>query len=110
MAAITKQFGMVALNSTTEVEVTLNEQFAYQLRHTGMDVGSVDDAQSALTAYLSTTSGITVSMAAADDKYALWDGESVEIGPGISTLYMDAASGADAVLTFCRKGEATRAW
>ena len=110
MAAITKYFGTVALNGSTEVTVTLDERFSYQVRHTGIDAGSVDDANSALTAYLSWASGVTVSMAEEDDKYPLMNETSVEIGPGISTLYIDAAANSDAILAFARKGETTRKW
>lgn len=110
MAAVTKYFGTVALNGTTEVTVTLDPEFAYVVRHTGVDAGGTDDASSALTAYLSYASGVTVSMAEEDDKYPLMDGQSVEIGPGISTLYIDAAANADGILAFSRKGELTRAW
>jgi len=110
MAAVTDFFGTVALNSTTEVTVTLDPKFAYQVRHTGVDAGGTDDANSALTAYLSYASGVTVSLAEEDDKYPLIDGQSVEIGPGITTLYIDAATGADGILVFSRKGTSTRAW
>jgi hypothetical protein len=110
MAAVTDHFGTVALNGATEVTVTLNPEFAYQVRHTGLDAGGTDDANSALTAYLSYASGVTVSMAEEDDKYPLMDGQSVEIGPGITTLYIDAAAGSDGILIFARKGELTRAW
>lgn len=110
MAAVSKHFGVVALNGATEVTVTLDERFAYQVRHTGVDAGGTDDANSALTAYLSYASGVTVSMAEEDDKYALMDGQSVEIGPGIATLYIDAAANSDGILVFARKGIATRAW
>jgi hypothetical protein len=110
MAAVTKHFGTVALNSTTEVTVTLDERFAYQIRHTGVDASGTDDANSALTAYLSYASGVTVSLEEEDDKYPLMDGQSVEIGPGIKTLYIDAASGADGILVIARKGTLTRTW
>lgn len=110
MAAVTKYFGTVALNSTTEVTVTLDPRFAYNVKHTGVDASGTDDANSALTAYLSYASGVTVSLAEEDDKYPLMDGQSVEIGPGITTLYIDAASGADGILAFSKKGEVTRAW
>lgn len=110
MAAVTTFFGTVALNGATEVTVTLDERFVYQVRHTGVDASGTDDANSALTAYLSYASGVTVSLAEEDDKYPLMDGQSVEIGPGINTLYIDAAAGADAILVFARKGTLTRAW
>lgn len=110
MAAVTDHFGTVALNGATEVTVTLDEQFAYQVRHTGVDASANDDANSALTAYLSYASGVTVDLSEEDDKYPLMDGQSVEIGPGISTLYIDAAANSDAILVFARKGELTRRW
>ena len=110
MAAVTDHFGTVALNGTTEVTVTLDPKFTYQVRHTGVDASGTDDASSALTAYLSYASGVTVSMAEEDDKYPLMDGQSVEIGPGITTLYIDAASNSDGILAFSRKGTSTRAW
>jgi len=110
MAAVTDYFGTVALNSTTEVTVTLDPKYTYQVRHTGLDASGTDDANSALTAYLSYATGVTVSLAEEDDKYPLIDGQSVEIGPGITTLYMDAASGADGIIIFSRKGTSTRAW
>jgi hypothetical protein len=110
MAAVTKLFGTVALNGASEVTVTLDEKFAYQVRHTGVDAGGTDDANSALTAYLSYTSGVVATMAEADDKYPLMDGQSVEIGPGISTLYIDSVADSDGILIFARKGTSTRAW
>jgi len=110
MAAVTKHFGTVALTGITEVTVTLDERFAYQVRHTGVDEDGTDDAPAALTAYLSYASGVTVGMSEEDDKYPLMDGQSVEIGPGISTLYIDAAATSDGVLAFSRKGTPTRAW
>jgi len=110
MAAVTKYFGTVALNGTTEVTVTLDERFSYQVRHTGVDATGTDDPASALVAYLSYASGVTVSMAEEDDKYPLMDGQSVIIGPGITTLYIDAAANSDGILAFSRLGELTREW
>ena len=110
MAAATDHFGTVALNGSTEVTVTLDSKFAYQVRHTGVDASGSDNANSALTAYLSYASGVTVSMAEEDDKYPLMNEQSVEIGPGITTLYIDAAADSDGILVFSRKGTSTRAW
>ncbi len=110
MAAVTNFFGTVAINNTTEVTVTLDPRYAYQVRHTGVDAALVDDANSALPAYLSYASGVTVTPAEEDDKYALLDGQSVEIGPGITTLYIDSISNADGILAFSRKGLPSRAW
>ena len=110
MAAVTKYFGTVALNGATEVTVTLDERYSYQVRHTGVDAAGVDDAESALSAFLSWESGVTATPAEEDDKYVLMDGQSVEIGPGIATLYIDAVATADGILTFSRKGELTRIW
>lgn len=110
MPAVTKHFGTVALDGSTEVTVTLDEQFAYQVRHTGVDAAGVDDAESALSAFLSYATGVTATPAEEDDKYVLMNEQSVEIGPGISTLYIDAVATSDAILTFARKGELTRRW
>ena len=110
MAAVTKYFGTVAINATTEVTVTLDPQFAYQVRHTGIDAAGNNDPASAIWCFLSYVSGVTATLAEEDDKYVLMDGQSVEIGPGISTLYIDSIATADGILTFARKGELTRAW
>lgn len=111
MAAVTKYFGTVALNGTSEVTVTLNPEYAYHIKHTGVDATGTDDAQSAISAFLSYASGLaSVTPAEEDDKYALLDGQEVIIGPGISTLYIDSTTGADGILTFSRQGEATRIW
>ena len=110
MAAVTDHFGVVALNGVTEVTVTLDETFVYQVKHTGVDASGNDDSNSALTAFLSYASGVTIDLSEEDDKYPLLDGQSVEIGPGIATLYIDAAANADAVLFFARKGFSTRSW
>ena len=110
MAAVTDYFGMVAINATTEVTVTLNPEYSYHVRHTGVDAAGVDDAQSAITAFLSYASGVTATPAEEDDKYALLDGQEVIIGPGITTLYIDSTTGADGMLAFSRQGSPTRAW
>ena len=110
MAAVTDHFGTVALNGTTEVTVTLDEKFMYHVRHTGVDASANDDANSALTAFLSYASGVTADMSEEDDKYPLMDGEYVVIGPGIATLYIDAAANSDAILVFSRIGDSSRTW
>jgi len=110
MAAVTKYFGTVALNGATEVTVTLDEEYMYEVRHTGVDAGGTADANAQLTAYLSYISGVTVSMAEEDDKYPLMYGQAVYIGPGISTLYIDAVANSDGILAFSRVGTLTRRW
>lgn len=110
MPSVTDHFGVVALNAATEVEVTLDEKFAYQVRHAGVDASGNDDANSAITAFLSFASGVTADLSEEDDKYPLMDGQAIEIGPGIATLYIDSTANADAVLFFARTGELTRAW
>uniref|UniRef100_A0A6M3JVK0 Uncharacterized protein n=1 Tax=viral metagenome TaxID=1070528 RepID=A0A6M3JVK0_9ZZZZ len=107
---ITGHFALVQMQSNVEFEVALDEQFAYVVQHTGVDTSNNDDAQSALPAILSTATGAVGNLAEKDAKFALMDGKSVEIGPGISMLYIDGDSGADAMLAFSRKGELTRAW
>ncbi len=110
MAAVTKNFGTVAIVGASEVVVTLDEKFAYEVRHTGVDAAGNDDANSALTAYLSCATGVVVGMSEEDDKYPLMDQQTVEIGPGIATLYIDSAADSDGILVFSRKGTSTRAW
>jgi len=111
MAAVTKYFGTVALNGTNEVTVTLDEQYSYEVYHTGTDAAGNGDASSQITAYMSYASGLAaVSMAEEDDKYPLLYGKYVTIGPGISTLYIDSTTGADGILAFSRIGELTRNW
>jgi hypothetical protein len=110
MATVTDHFGTVAINAGTEVTVTLDPTYVYQVHHTGVDAALNDDGPSALPAYLSFASGVTATPAEEDDKYALMDGQSVEIGPGITTLYIDSIATADGILTFARKGIPTRAF
>lgn len=110
MAAVTKHFGTVALNGASEVTVSLDEKFAYQVRHTGVDAALNDDDASALSAFLSSASGVVATPAEEDDKYILMNEQSVEIGPGISKLYIDSVATADGILTFSRKGTSTRTW
>ena len=111
MAAVTKHFGTAALNGTTIVEVTLDERYSYYVYHTGDGADGTDDANSALSAFLASTSGeATPDLSVEDGKYVLFNEFSVDIGPGISTLYLDSTAGADAVLLFTRKGESTRQW
>jgi hypothetical protein len=80
------------------------------VRHTGLDASANADANSQATAYLSYASGVTADLSEEDDKYPLITAQSVEIGPGISTLYIDSVANADGILVFARKGELTRAW
>ena len=111
MAAVTAHFGTVALNATTEVTVTLDPTYAYQVRHTGIDATGTADAASQIWAFLSYASGLAaVTPAEEDDKYVLMTSQSVEIGPGISTLYIDSIATADGILTFARKGGSRRDW
>ena len=110
MAVVTDHFGTVALNATTEVTVTLDPTYAYQVRHTGIDAAGVDDAASAIWAFLSFASGVTATQAEEDDKYVLMNEQSVEIGPGITTLYIDSIATADGILTFARMGGTRRDW
>jgi hypothetical protein len=106
----TTAFGIVALSADTEVEVTLDRYHGYKIIHLGVDVSGNDDADSAKAAYLATASGdIAADWAADAGKYVLLDGGTVEIGPGIPTLYLISTSGADAALQFVRLGPAENA-
>jgi hypothetical protein len=104
-------FGMVALNATTEVSVLLDNRYRYKVIHTGADAAGNDDAQSALSAWLSTLSStITADKSVEDEKYELVDGTNETVGPGISTLYLVSTTGADAVLKLVRIGTPTNSY
>jgi len=104
-------FGMVAVNAATEVELSLDVRYQYKIIHTGDDAAGNDDAQSALSAWLSTLSGtITANKTVEDEKYELTDGAEETIGPGISTLYIVSTTGADAILKVVRIGQPTTSY
>lgn len=98
-------FGMVALTADTEVTLNLDVRYQYKLIHTGADASGNDDAQSALSAWLSTLSAtVTCNKTVEDVKFELTDGTSETVGPGISKLYLKSTAGADAVLKIVRIG------
>lgn len=104
-------FGMIALAGATEVELDLDVRYAYKLFHTGAGVDGVDDADSALSAWLSTVSAtITADLAVEDHKLEMKDGTNETIGPGISKLYIVSTAGADAVLKLYRIGTPTNSY
>ena len=99
------KFGMVALNSTTQVTLNLDPRYQYKLIHTGAGGDGTDDANSALSAWLSTKSAtITCDKTVEDEKFELTDGASETIGPGIKTLYLKSTATADAVIKIVRIG------
>ena len=98
-------FGMVALASTTEVELALDVRYRYKLIHTGAGADGTDDANSALSAWLSTLSAtITCDKTIEDEKFELTDGANETIGPGITTLYLKSTATADAAIKVVRIG------
>ena len=104
-------FGMIALNAGTEVSLALDVRYMYELTHTGKDASGNDDANSALSAWLSTLSStITANSSVEDEKYELVDGASVLFGPGISTLYLVSTTGADGTLKLVRRGTPTNSY
>ena len=104
-------FGMLALNATTVVTLSLDVRYVYELRHTGKDAGGTDDANSALSAWLSKSSGVlTADDSVEDDKYELVDAETLSIGPGISALYLVSTAGADGVVKLARVGTPTNSY
>jgi len=103
--------GMVALAATSEVTLNLDHRYQYKLIHTGADASGNDDANSALSAWLSTLSGtITCNKTVEDEKFELTDGANETIGPGISKLYLKSTANADAVLRIVRIGSPTTSY
>jgi hypothetical protein len=99
------KFGMIALTAATETSLTLDPRYQYKLIHTGAGADGTDDANSALSAWLSTKSAtITCDKTVEDEKFELTDGASETFGPGISKLYLKSAANADAVLKVVRIG------
>jgi len=104
-------FGMIALNSTSEVTLNLDPRYQYKLIHTGADASGTDDANSALSAWLSENSAtITCDKSVEDEKCELTDGANETFGPGISKLYLKSTTGADAVLKIVRVGTPTSSY
>lgn len=97
-------FGLFALTAATEITLELNPRYAYKLIHTGKDSAGNDDAQSAISAWLSTVSGtITANNTVEDKKLFIADGGNETIGPGIGKLYVVSTTGADAAIQIVRK-------
>jgi hypothetical protein len=99
------KYGNVALTGATEAELGLDARYQYKLTHTGADNAGNSDANSALSAWLSTSSGaITCNKTVEDEKFELMNGASETFGPGISSLYLKSTDPADAVLKLYRIG------
>lgn len=97
-------FGMFALTGVTQITLELNSRFSYKFIHTGVDTGGTDDANSALSAWLSTLSGtITADKSVEDEKLEILDAGTETIGPGISTLYVVSTANADAAIKIVRQ-------
>lgn len=97
-------FGLFSLTAATEITLSLDPRYAYKFTHLGVDSASNDDAQSALSAWFSTTSGtITADNTVEDDKVWIADGGNDTFGPGISTLYVISTAGADAAIQIVRQ-------
>lgn len=97
-------FGLFSLTADTEILLELDPRFSYKLTHLGVDSASNNDAQSALSAWLSTTSAtITADNTVEDDKLWIADAGTETIGPGISKLYVVSTAGADAAIQIVRQ-------
>lgn len=97
-------FGLFSLSGATQITLELDSRYSYKFIHTGDDSSGNDDAQSALSAWLSTASGtITANNTVEDEK--LWIATDTEqtIGPGISKLYVVSTTGADAAIQIVRQ-------
>ena len=97
-------FGMFSLTAATEITLELDPRYAYTFIHTGDDSGGTDDAQSALSAWLSTVSGtITANNTVEDKKLFIATDTEQTIGPGIEKLYVVSTAGADAAIQIVRQ-------
>lgn len=97
-------FGLFSLTGATEITLELNPRYAYKFTHTGKDSAGNDDANSAKSAWLSTSSAtITADNTVEDEKLWVADGGNETIGPGISTLYVVSTADADAAIQIVRK-------
>lgn len=97
-------FGLFSLTANTEITLELNPRYSYKLTHLGVDSGGNDDAQSALSAWLSTVSGtIAADNTVEDEKLWIADGGNTTIGPGIDKLYVVSTAGADAAIQIVRQ-------
>jgi hypothetical protein len=97
-------FGLFSLTAATEITIELQPMYSYTLTHTGKDSAGNDDAQSALSAWLSTASGtITANNTVEDKKAWVADGGTITIGPGIEKLYVISTVGADAAIQIIRQ-------
>lgn len=104
-------FGMIALASTSEVSVSLDPRYQYKFTHTGVDASGNGDANSQLSAWLSTLSAtIACDKTVEDEKYELIQATSETLGPGISTLYIKSTATADGILKFVRIGSPTTSY
>ena len=98
-------FGMFSLTAATEITLELIPRYAYKLIHLGDDSAGNDDAQSALSAWLSTVSGtITADNTVEDKKLFIATDTEQTVGPGIDKLYVVSTAGADAAIQIVRQG------
>lgn len=97
-------FGLFSLTGATEITLELSPRYAYKLTHLGVDSAGNDDANSALSAWLSTLSAtITADNTVEDHKMWIADGGNATIGPGVSKLYVVSTTGADAAIQILRQ-------
>jgi hypothetical protein len=97
-------FGLFSLTGATEITLELLPMYSYKFTHTGKDSAGNDDANSALSVWMSTTSAtITADNTVEDDKMWIADAGNETIGPGISKLYVVSTAGADAAIQIVRQ-------
>ena len=105
------KLGMVALIGGAEVSLSLDVRYQYEVTHLGKDASGNDDANSALSAWVSTRANTTMADSSVQDqKFELPDSASECFGPGIENLYFVSAANADAVLGVVRVGTPTNSY
>jgi hypothetical protein len=104
-------FGTLEIEGTSEFTVTLDPHYVWEVHHTGYDKSGNDDGNSDAVVYLTTATGsITASLKQETGKFPLITNQKVDIGPGITSLYVDSEANADPVLGFSKKGEHLINW
>jgi hypothetical protein len=79
--------------TTTAANVVLDPRHKYQIIH---HAKAIDGATGATTTIMMAVDGVTAAAAVGDSKFFLGSAQSIELGPGVSSLNYDSVSGSPA--------------